>query len=362
MELRKRITEIKTLQAQILQSYLKINLEKHYKDEWRNKLRECLTKGAKEYPNGYQSAYREMIKLGIDNYDVSNMDCSIISIILRNWNGPLSKCRYWDIDKDIDNLFQSDRNIDAHANGNESVDDLFLWACGTLFDLKKFIDKALDHFIKSDYTDQEKDEFGQKNAVRIRTLQRLIVDDYQEEIKWEIIMEDDLQRIFDSYHPILEYGNLINKKYRICTPSYYYFLKVCADGGIYQACYELADLYFYGSGYLWPSIDGRKPPEGAPERNFELALKYYKKGKMAESNPHICEPEIAEYKFSLKNRDYCNVMLRYIGLSSKGGPDALPTDQCEKMLEAIREKFELEEYSENGVTYYMCNEKKNKDS
>ena len=47
---------------------------------------------------------------------------------------------------------------------------------------------------------------------------------------------------------------------------------------------------------------------------------------------------------------------------SKGGPDSLSIDQCDEMIEAIREKFELKEYCENGITYYMCYEKKNEDS
>ena len=239
----------------------------------------------------------------------------------------------------------------------DNIDELFLWACGTLYNISRFIDDVLSN--RKNYSEKEKETFAQVNRKRILDLQHSIVKDYQEEIKLEIIMKEDLQRILDSSQPILEYGTMLSKKYDVCTPQYYQFLKVCADGGIYRACYDLADLYFFG-GFPFPNTLGLDLPEGAPQRDYALAVKYYKKGLKSESNSRFYDPYISPGELSFDNETYCNRMLRYIALSLKGGADTLPNAKCTEMIKEVKEKYELKEYNENGIKYLMCNEKKKK--
>lgn len=62
-----------------------------------------------------------------------------------------------------------------------------------------------DQESKLNYSDEEKRILAHENQMRIYALQRVIVEDYQEEIKPQIIYENDVERILKSYNPNEEY-------------------------------------------------------------------------------------------------------------------------------------------------------------
>ena len=283
MKLKYRIIDIKTLQAKILQSYFSIEISKHYSDDsWKQDLRKCLTLGVENKPNLYVNAYKNMTKAGIDNYGIEDMDCSILSTILKEKNSIFEKCKYPFIDKDIDHFIQTDRNIDAHANGNETTDDLFIWACGSLHNIEKFIDKVQNHYIKHNeknngfYTETDIEKFAKVNSDRITAFQRLIVSDYQEEIKQQLIFENAMEKLSKG-NLVLNFLDTTSKFNR--EEDFYYTLRFelfCAERGLAYACFIIGEYCF--SGFFSNLKNLPEDLKTVLKQDYYLAAKYYQKG------------------------------------------------------------------------------------
>ena len=340
MLLKHRCVDIKELQTQVLQSYLILELGKRYEEkEWRNSLEKYLAVKAKDSPNIYAGTYQKMISLGIDNFNVTDMDCSILSVILSDKDSPLNKCRYYLMDKDINTLIQPDRNIDAHKSGSESADDIFLWACGTLYDLKKFIKIVLDK--RGDYTENEKKSFAQTNYDRIKKLQRSIVSDYQEEIKFDIIWDDEVKRI-QAGNRILKYNEALQKYLRDpdCNISFR-FAFYCADRGVAHACFAIANYLFTGIPSSAPLEDDLKEKL---KQDYKKAAEYYKNGFVSIEK----DSEWAKYVDS--KHFYTEEKIRYVSLCKNNIIDGLKQEECDNYIREHRN--EIEEYKAGDYTFY----------
>lgn len=282
------------------------------------------------------------------------MDCSVLVAILNDYHGEFSICRYKNMDKTLSYL-QSDRNINAHINGNESVDELFLWACGALYNISRVIDDVLNN--RSSYSIDEKSSFAHINQKRIQTLQRAIVGDYQEEIKPLIIFENDVDRIRKSWEPDNEFiSSRIHYEELFGRNEYFYqFIRMCADEEIFLACFEMADLYFFGNGIgerLSITDENIKAPIGAPVKDYKQAIYYYEIGYIRAKKWNNVEELMKRKGIKFRKR-----MIRYISLWHNGFHTNLSDEEIKNLLRIItddieRKGFKIVEIKENNYTFF----------
>ena len=274
MKMRNRITDIKMLQAHILQDYLRRAFAETFADDtWKSILYDEVQKGVKsDYSRSYIGAWDKMHLLGMDHYSIDDMDTTIISTILKGpTGGPFGRCKFKKINQYLDNL-QEDRNIDAHATGNEGDSELLQWAYISLSNMSRFLSavaKASDCVV----SDENRISFARKYQTEIASLRSQFEDDYKEALIIAAEEENiirDIERIKSSIKPFntyvelsRQYLNRRDNEGKIDLLLYKKFLEIAADAGIVFACARVGDMFFTG---LLTDVD------------YIKAAEYYEKG------------------------------------------------------------------------------------
>lgn len=265
MQIRNRIADIKMVQAHILQDFFRMGLACNSSgDEWKTYFQEEVKAGANsQYPRSYGGAWDKIQIKGIDNYSVDDMDTTIIIAILKN-RGHFDCYKFRKIYQSLDNL-QDDRNIDAHATGNETDSEILQWAYGSLHNIRKFVTDV----DKSSYaSDEDRHTFARKYQSEIETLRKHFEDDYKEVLRDEEIehaIKRDIDVIRASNNPFGTYVDIKGRYLktrdstgRVDFNLMYRFLLSAADEGIIWTCPSLGDNYFEG---LMTAVDYKKAEE-----------------------------------------------------------------------------------------------------
>ncbi len=276
MKIRNRIADIKTLQAHILQDYFRMALAANFIDDtWKSKFRDVVQDAANahtQYSPSYVGAWEKIQLKGMDHYSIDDMDTTIITAILKSpKDGPFGYCKFNKINQFLDYL-QDDRNIDAHATGNETDSELLQWAYGSLHNISRFISavaKAKDCKV----SDDERNSYARKYQAEIESLRLQFENDYKEAFRAEEIEQSinrDVERIKTSKDPFRTYveieGQYIHKRDNEGKSDlilYKKFMQTAADAGIVWACPVIGDDYFEG---LFTDVD------------YIKAAEYYEKG------------------------------------------------------------------------------------
>ena len=276
MKIRNRIADIKTLQAHILQDYFSFALEANFiGDLWKSKFRDEVQKAVNAhapYSQSYVGAWEKIQVKGMDHCSVDDMDTTIISAILkRPKDSPFGCCKFYKINQYLDFL-QDDRNIDAHATGNETDSELLQWAYGSLQDISRFI-SAVAKAIDCKVSDNERNSYARKYQAEIESLRLQFENDYKEAFRAEEIEQTinrDIERIKTSKDPHSTYveieGQYIKKRDNEGNWDFTLhkkFMQTAADAGIVWACSFIGDVYFEG---LMTDVD------------YSKAAEYYEKG------------------------------------------------------------------------------------
>ena len=270
MQIRNRIADIKMMQAHILQDFFRMELAFNFSgDKWKTYFQKEVEAGVTSpYSRSYVGAWDKIQIKGLDNYSVDDMDTTIIIAILKGW-GHFKCCKFDKINQSLDN-FQDDRNIDAHATGNETDSELLQWAYGTFHNISKFVS---DVDKSSHASDENRHSFARKYQSDIKELRKHFEDDYKEVLRDEEIeqaIKRDIDRILTNNNPFEIYVDIegrylktMDSTGRIDFNLNDRFLHAAADKGIVWACPLLGDKYFEG---LMTAV------------NYKKAEEYYTKG------------------------------------------------------------------------------------
>ncbi len=275
MKIRNRVADIKTLQAHILQDYFRMALAANFIDDsWKSIFYDEVQKKYmdKNYSSSYVGAWNKMQLNGMDHYSIDDMDTTIISAILKNTEySPFNRCKFNKIEQYLDYL-QSDRNLDAHATGNEIDSELLQWAYGSLHDMDRFI-SAVAKLRDCKISNDERRSYAQKYHAEIESLRLQFENDSKEAFRTEEIEQSisrNVEIIKTSKDPHSTYveieGQYINKRDNEGNWDfilYKRFMQTAADAGIIWACSLIGDVYFEG---LNTDVD------------YIKACEYYEKG------------------------------------------------------------------------------------
>jgi len=257
MKIRNRITDIKTLQAHILQDYFSMALDANFAgNTWKPIFRDEVQRSVNSlFSRSYIGAWEKMQLKGMDDYSIDDMDTTIITTILKGpKEGSFGCCKFNKINQYLDYL-QDDRNIEAHTTGNENDSELLQWAYGSLHNISRFI-AAVANAKDCKVPDDQRNNYARKYQAEIESLRLLFESDYKTAFTSEEIdqsIKRDIERIKnskDSFRTYVEiHGQYTNKKNDEGKPDMLLcnrFMYAAADAGIVWAFPLIGDFHFEG--------------------------------------------------------------------------------------------------------------------
>lgn len=274
MKIRNRISDISTLQVNILQDYFRMTVAVNFvNDEWKLLFLEKVIEGEKsKYRTSYMGAWEKIQNGGIENYSIDDMDTTIIDAILKGSpENPFYVCRIGSAYDHIHKI-NSNRNTIAHLTGNESETKILLLSNDSLDNLSKLIAEVANAE-KCTVPNESRDLYARKYRAEIKELNLNIEKDYEESIEMKLIeqsIKDNISLIKNSKNPedkfvniTGQYMNTLNKRGHLDLDLLYRFMITAADEGILWAYSWAGDCYFYGD---------------IRDKNYVKAAEYYKKG------------------------------------------------------------------------------------
>ncbi len=277
MDLRNRTSSVTKLQTNMLQGYFKMIIDSHYVDtSWKNKVESCVKKGVVgKYKVNYAAANDKIRALGIEKYEIEDMDTTIISTIIlyeRDVTMHEVKSRI----RGVVNSVNEDRKYFAHQNGNETDLELYhrmVVAVNNMFKLASAVDDdVLLHdnariTYRRKYTEQlsdilesiEEDRYELfKEQERIRTIEKDVFA-----LKTTNNFNYVWKRLIEKY---LGDWSLDSESRR----NYYEFIIKAADAGIQRAYVNVGNFYFDGE---LGQIDYKKAEEYYVKAGEELGIR-----------------------------------------------------------------------------------------
>lgn len=269
MDLRNRTSSVTKLQTNMLQDYLQMIIDDHYTDDsWKEKVERCIKKGAAgEHKASYAAANDKIRAVGIDKYEIIDMDTTIISTLIL-YEQEVTMHKVNNRIRSVINSVNEDRKYFAHPNGNESDLELYhhmIVAVNNMIKLASVVDGdiALD--------DNDRIIYRRKHTEQLCDMLESIEED-----RYELFKEQERIRIIEKDVFALKTTNNFDYVWRILTEkylgewsldsesrkNYYDFLIMAADAGIQRAYVYVGNLYFDGD------LD---------EINYEKAEEYYVK-------------------------------------------------------------------------------------
>ena len=247
MELRCRISAIKKLQTNALQDLLYLIFEeKDLLNSWKQIVFTFVeAQYSSPYKNNVINVRNYIILHGLSALTIKDMDTTfIVNFLSHNksvWVINKEKLK-WHL-----SLLQTDRNLDAHSNGNESELELFSFAIRALNNLKQLVDHLIND---TKPTSPQRLEFARIYSNRISLLKEEIESDYSVYLEGKTL-KHIITLIKKLLNPDLWHQALLlfipRKKTLSNYKSYELFLKLSDEAGITYSWSALADLYFSDS-------------------------------------------------------------------------------------------------------------------
>lgn len=262
MNIRNRLNDLVDVQNHMLQDFLKIVQKENYgKDEWERKISSFVEQQEKnKYYDKVSEAKKIIFLEGIENFSIDKMDVSFISsfiiygdLNIRNKN----KLKLY-----LDEI-NSDRNIAAHLNSNETDNELYGIAIDSIKSLKDFVDAIWDN---KRYIGQKWIDYIKRYKREVQDIREKIENDYDEIRKKEYVKQEmlrDIAIIKKSNNPRNELAEVLKRRgyeHPDNLNKLIDFCKLAFNCGIPYWADFLGYHYFYGLG---------------TERDYELASKYY---------------------------------------------------------------------------------------
>lgn len=171
MNIRNRQPDVKKLCTNALQDFLKIVI----KSDWKNDFFQICEKNCPgDYDDIYLEAYETILRHGLENYEITQMDITLIYAILK-YNKNLLIYKPSTITVESLKFLKGSRNVDSHSSTNEEDEELYLEALIYLCKLQTFVKN-----VNRDYKipkSEEKIKFFQKYMKSISELMFKIDDE-----------------------------------------------------------------------------------------------------------------------------------------------------------------------------------------
>lgn len=216
-------------------------------DDWRNfiynKAKNEVISG--KFKSRYKPVYDKMRDIGVENYNIDDMDISFITEVIRGCReiAPTNKKT-----RDAMEPIFDDKNIKSHSNQNEDDEELYLYGLLSLCNLRKFVR------IVDDFETQIEDECRVLyRKTYISKIQELMEKLDQERIQLKQKnkdIESDINKIFESEDKLNAFWNIerlyFKRYFEIEKNIEYYdeFMIKASDAGIVYAHSRAAEHFF----------------------------------------------------------------------------------------------------------------------
>ena len=135
MNIRNRQPDVEKLCTNALQDFLKIVI----KSDWKNDFFQICEKNCPgDYDDIYLEAYETILRHGLENYEITQMDITLIYAILK-YNKNLLIYKPSTITVESLKFLKGSRNVDSHSSTNEEDEELYLEALIYLCKLQTFV-------------------------------------------------------------------------------------------------------------------------------------------------------------------------------------------------------------------------------
>ncbi len=238
MKIGNRMHDVIKLRSNIMQELLSLVIKPEWKKEFKSKL---------EFYNEnnlnaqiYAAPYDKIRVDGLDNYDIKDMDVTLIRAILIHNKDLLG----YKISKELKNAIEDvkdDRNLTNHSSENETDNELYLRALVSLCDIRKLV-RSVDK--DSNIPDSEElREFRQKNERLISELMNKIDYERFDLVSKYIRFEKDTDMLLkekDDYRRFELYSSIIDSYLRLRIINHNYFMTSLEfDAYIYERGLDL---------------------------------------------------------------------------------------------------------------------------
>lgn len=246
MKILNRLPDVKKLESNILQDYLKLVI----KPQWAEELYEIAKRKVNgQYKASYQPIYKRMRDKGVENYTVEDMDISCICQIVLYEPSLLAGT----IDNQIKNSvrgimidIRDDRNDYGHLSDNEADEELYDLGRRILRDLKTFVELVDD---KSTFLDEEElIKFRKKSKEKINNLQKTLDEERIELIQRHREIDMNVESIIEDADPRRRWSELHSfymEKWRVnkAAEDAFDFFTKSSEKGIPYAHPMAANVY-----------------------------------------------------------------------------------------------------------------------
>ena len=216
MEIGNRMHDVIKLRSNIMQELLSLVIKPNWKEEFNSKVEFYVENN--QNSQIYSAPYDKIRVKGLENYDIKDMDVTLIRAIFIHNKDLLS----YKISKKLENAIEDikeDRNLTNHSSENETDNELYLRALVSLCDIRKLVRIADDRKTGLPNS-KELQEFRTKNEELIEELMNTI--DYErfdlvsKYIKFEkdtdrILKEKDEDQRYEIYRSIVDSYMSLNK-------------------------------------------------------------------------------------------------------------------------------------------------------
>jgi hypothetical protein len=248
MDIRNRMTDVVTLRTHALQDFLRLVLC----ENWRTYVyKRARTEIEGQFRNSYIDAYKKMRDVGIENYDIDDMDVSFICVII-NYCGSIAKTQ--PKTRDALKKLTGDRNATGHSDANEDDEELYRRGWRDLDNLREFVNTV--DLVESSIEDGARLSYRQKYISEIDHLMDLLDEERIELLQYRKNIQKDIQKVLNSDYPLKtwnEVHDMYMKKYFLQEKNlekFAEFVIAAADAGIPYAHSLAIDCFIVKENYL----------------------------------------------------------------------------------------------------------------
>lgn len=247
MNIRHRVSDIRDLQVHVLQDYFCLGVRYAFpKGNWKPTFIDIVEYNSnKKYAPRYLGAWKKILSQGEDNYDITDMDTTII-VAMHNHNKQfmfLPNVRFI-----LDSL-NCDRNEAGHSDANESINKLLGWSYSALKNLERLLtevesSKTICKGVPFDEKDRK--SFAGKYKDQIAMHSEGLKNDHQEAIAEDAMINHDINFLKSRKGNFSAWKKIYPKYFMppLDVLLHFKFLSKAANEKIEWSFSPLAEIYY----------------------------------------------------------------------------------------------------------------------
>ena len=252
MDIRNRMADVSKLRCNVCQDFLKLIIAPNWRRYIYNRAKDEVENDRK-YKNSYIAAFEKMRNVGVDSYDVDDMDVSFIFVVIQYCR---SVAPTTDQTKKALQKLVDDRNAMGHSDENEDPEELYLRGLLSLLSMRDFV-RTVDKF-EQGIDDAARLQYRLKYMADIERLKDLLDEERIELVQWKKEVNRDINKILksdDTLKTYIEISEIYKKRFQQyhtwdSDPNKYEEFEICAsDAGIVHAHTAAAIIFHFMRNY-----------------------------------------------------------------------------------------------------------------